>query len=236
MIALGLLLVVIAVAVLVIHVEGGESAAGDAGVPPPRHGARPAHATAGFVAADPEVAAIYARLRAEGASEVYARSYATTYVAYLARATGAVAASSALDDDEFGESGDEDPDDAEDEGYGYSCLDDSDQSVGQAWHRRQTGLDDEDRSFNDGLFAASGLGDAGHDDSHWLRHDTNWLHDEIECGHSCINPATGLPMIGDSPGGFDVGGNAYGFSHSDPFDHHTSFGSDPFGSSHHHSD
>jgi len=27
---------------------------------------------------------------------------------------------------------------------------------------------------------------------------------------SCINPASGLPMIGGSPCGFDVGGNSYG--------------------------
>jgi hypothetical protein len=28
----------------------------------------------------------------------------------------------------------------------------------------------------------------------------------------CLNPSTGLPMLSDSPGGFDVGGNAYGCS------------------------
>ena len=43
-----------------------------------------------------------------------------------------------------------------------------------------------------------------------------------------INPATGLPMVGDSIGGIDVGGNLYGSS--DSFSTGHSFGSDSFGS------
>lgn len=49
-------------------------------------------------------------------------------------------------------------------------------------------------------------------------------------GITHINPATGLPMVGDGIGGFDVGGSPYGFDahdtlHSDIHDpFHSSFG------------
>lgn len=42
---------------------------------------------------------------------------------------------------------------------------------------------------------------------------------------SYTNPATGLPMISDSPAGIDVGGNAYGMNNHDFLDHHDSFSS-----------
>lgn len=45
-----------------------------------------------------------------------------------------------------------------------------------------------------------------------------------------INPATGLPMVGDSIGGVDVGGNLYGTQSSDLFGSDHAFGSDPFAS------
>jgi hypothetical protein len=38
---------------------------------------------------------------------------------------------------------------------------------------------------------------------------------ELDSGVSQINPATGLPMVGDSIGGIDVGGNPYGIDISD---------------------
>lgn len=47
-----------------------------------------------------------------------------------------------------------------------------------------------------------------------------------------INPATGLPMISDSPASFDVGGNPYGSRSDDVFSHDSPFGSD-FGSGSH---
>lgn len=45
-----------------------------------------------------------------------------------------------------------------------------------------------------------------------------------------INPATGLPMVGDSMAGIDVGGNLYGTSSHDMFSTDHSFGSDSFSS------
>ncbi|MFT7771644.1 hypothetical protein [Roseateles sp.] len=45
-----------------------------------------------------------------------------------------------------------------------------------------------------------------------------------------INPATGLPMVGDSIGGVDVGGNLYGTQSSDMFGSDHAFGSDTFAS------
>lgn len=62
------------------------------------------------------------------------------------------------------------------------------------------------------------------------------LHDDLHDDGHCINPATGLPMIGDGIGGIDVGGNPYGFRHSDPFEHHTPIGHDHFGGIHSHWD
>ena len=67
-------------------------------------------------------------------------------------------------------------------------------------------------------------------------HAPSWhddLHDDLHDDGHCINPATGLPMVGDRIGGIDVGGNPYGFRHSDPFEHQTPIGN-PFGRSHSH--
>lgn len=61
-------------------------------------------------------------------------------------------------------------------------------------------------------------------------HAPSW-HDDLHDDGHCINPATGLPMVGDGIGGIDVGGNPYGFRHSDPFEHHTPIGHDRFGGS-----
>ena len=54
--------------------------------------------------------------------------------------------------------------------------------------------------------------------------------------NSPINPATGLPMIGDGIGGVDIAGNPFGmgcnshdaFSHSSLFDSSSSFSSSSF--------
>jgi hypothetical protein len=43
---------------------------------------------------------------------------------------------------------------------------------------------------------------------------------------SSINPATGLPMMGDMEAGFDVGGNLYGMGTDDAFNS-SSFDDDP---------
>lgn len=43
-----------------------------------------------------------------------------------------------------------------------------------------------------------------------------------------INPATGLPMVGDSFGGVDVGGNLYGTQSSDMFGSDHAFGAETF--------
>ena len=45
-----------------------------------------------------------------------------------------------------------------------------------------------------------------------------------------INPATGLPMVGDSMGGVDVGGNLYGTQSNDMFGSDHAFGADSFAS------
>jgi len=47
----------------------------------------------------------------------------------------------------------------------------------------------------------------------------------LDSHHTCINPATGLPMNSDSEAGVDVGGNPYGVQNDDLFSHHDSFGS-----------
>ncbi|MDY0208362.1 MAG: hypothetical protein RBR82_17330 [Pseudomonas sp.] len=52
--------------------------------------------------------------------------------------------------------------------------------------------------------------------------------DDFSSGISQINPATGLPMVGDSIGGIDVGGNPYGTDISDSI---SSGIDDSFGSS-----
>ena len=61
-----------------------------------------------------------------------------------------------------------------------------------------------------------------------------------QLGETHINPATGLPMVSDSPAGIDVGGNVYGFNDQDTFGMHgnsssgfdsdSSSSSDAFGS------
>lgn len=51
-------------------------------------------------------------------------------------------------------------------------------------------------------------------------------HDQHFASGASINPATGLPMMGDI-GGVDVMGNPYGTDLNDTF-HHDSFQSDPF--------
>jgi|GEM_PF-959313 len=56
--------------------------------------------------------------------------------------------------------------------------------------------------------------------------------DDFPVHRSCINPATGLPMISDSEAGFDVGGNPYGFRNDDLYSHdsfESGFGSDSHG-------
>ena len=60
------------------------------------------------------------------------------------------------------------------------------------------------------------------------------VSDFLESHHTCVNPATGLPMISDSEAGVDVGGNPYGFRNDDLFSHHDSFGSGFDGDSHDH--
>jgi len=68
-------------------------------------------ATNDMDALSPEAEIIYARLRSEGASEVYARAYAKAYVAHLARGfSGSGAASGDFDehvDDRYGLDDDE---------------------------------------------------------------------------------------------------------------------------------
>lgn len=76
--------------------------------------------------------------------------------------------------------------------------------------------------------AAVGLGAAGLAAGAWADDDDHWLGAEAEPGKSfsravfdaadptpassgcAINPATGLPMIGDDCGGLDIAGNPYG--------------------------
>lgn len=54
--------------------------------------------------------------------------------------------------------------------------------------------------------------------------DTTANHD-FKSHHIYVNPATGLPMISDSMAGFDVGGNSFGTSNADMFEHYDAFGS-----------
>lgn len=65
------------------------------------------------------------------------------------------------------------------------------------------------------------------------QHPADWARDEIfghESAGPLINPATGLPMMSDSPAGVDVAGNPYGFNLDDTLPHGSNlFGSD-FGS------
>lgn len=62
-------------------------------------------------------------------------------------------------------------------------------------------------------------------------HDVGHSWDDALDGASSlpvINPATGLPMVGDSIGGVDVGGNLYGTQSSDMFGSDHAFGADTF--------
>ena len=62
-----------------------------------------------------------------------------------------------------------------------------------------------------------------------------WPSDAMtDSHHTCVNPATGLPMISDNEAGVDVGGNPYGFRNDDLFSHHDSFGSGFDNDSHDH--
>lgn len=84
---------------------------------------------------------------------------------------------------------------------------------------------------------ASASGMASSSDSIWSSLDPSvrdgyFLAGQEEFGNQIvetyINPATGLPMLSDSPAGFDVGGNLYGFNDQDSFGMHdnSSFGFD----------
>lgn len=64
-------------------------------------------------------------------------------------------------------------------------------------------------SWHDGPSQSSGIG----------------IDDGFLAHSSCINPATGLPMISGNEAGFDVGGNPYGFSNEDIFTSSDGFGS-----------
>jgi len=77
------------------------------------------------------------------------------------------------------------------------------------WHHDDNLGDDADPSLHSDLFAAS--------------------ESLSESSMGCINPATGLPMIGDSCGGLDVMGNPYGSDLSDSLG--SSWSDDGLGSS-----
>lgn len=66
-----------------------------------------------------------------------------------------------------------------------------------------------------GLFSLScyGSGTITSDDDHASSMADDYQDYDIDSS-PVINPATGLPMVGDSIGGFDVGGNVYGSSSS----------------------
>ena len=72
------------------------------------------------------------------------------------------------------------------------------------------------------------------DDSHsTINNEINYfvpynLHGE-DASSTVINPATGLPMVGDSYAGVDVGGNSYGTNDAD-FNSSYDFWDDSFGS------
>lgn len=63
------------------------------------------------------------------------------------------------------------------------------------------------------------------DDSDLLA-DSFAFSDHLDHSVSPINPATGLPMMGDMEAGFDVGGNLYGTGTDDAFNS-SSFDDDP---------
>ena len=63
------------------------------------------------------------------------------------------------------------------------------------------------------------------DDSDLLA-DSFAFSDHLDHSVSPINPATGLPMMGDMEAGFDVGGNLYGTGTDDEFNS-SSFDDDP---------
>jgi hypothetical protein len=83
--------------------------------------------------------------------------------------------------------------------------------------------DDADHSLHMDAFASESLSDDG------FSSISSWSDDDgFEFSNSCINPATGLPMIGDSCGGVDVMGNPYGDDLSDSFS--SSWSDDSFSS------